>query len=310
MTIFMPVEMYLALLSWQGYRVFLSDFKKLKSSFVENPENLYKVVSHKDTKSFLIQNPLWWKTAESGYKTCRQKGYQITWPGEACYPGSFLYFDDSPSVLTYMGNLKSEPGLPVTVVGSRKSSEIALHWMDFFLPKVIQEQSVWVVSGGARGVDQKAHSIAVRLKTPTICFLPSGLDHFYPSGLNYLRASILDNGGGFVSCFPPHFKMQKFCFHIRNRLMACFSSLVLVLQAEVRSGTMLTARKALDCGIPVGTIPGPPLSPSFTGNLQLLYDGAFLLRDGLDLSLLLESLKNQFISRKSAISSYLSGESI
>lgn len=298
----MSPETYLALLSWQGGKIFLNDFQALQSTSVNSPENLYKVVSHKETKSFLIQNPLWWKRAEAHYKMCEKKGYRITWPGKSSYPKSFLQFNDSPPILTYIGKLSHKTGFPVTIVGSRKSSEIALHWMDFFLPKVIQEQNIWTVSGGARGIDQKAHSIAIRLKAPTICFLPSGLDHFYPSQLNTLKNSILDNGGGLVSCFPPYLKMHKFFFHIRNQLMACFSFFVLVLQAETRSGTMLTARKALDCGVPVGTIPGPPLSPLFTGNLQLLYDGAFLLRDNLDLVLLLESLKNQSHFRENIVS--------
>ena len=283
------------MLAWQGCPIPLNDFNRVdRESPVHDPtESLKNCVSREDTKSFLIQNPDWWKKAESCYKLCRQKGYQITWPGEDSYPKPFLHFYDFPPILAYIGSLPTESDFSVTLVGSRKSAETTLNWMDFFLPKVIKEQNLWIVSGGARGIDQKAHSIAIRLKTPTVCFLPSGLDHFYPSQLSHLKNGILDNGGAFVSCFPPDFRMRKFCFHIRNRLMACVSSLVLVLQAEMRSGTMLTARKALDCGLPVGTLPGPPLSPLWSGNLQLLYDGAFLLRDSLDLSLLVENLKNQ-----------------
>ena len=287
---YMTLENYLALLSWQGCKIFLSDFKSLRLCSSSNPEILIKHVSHTDTKSFLIQNPNWWKTVETQYRLCRKKGYQITWPGQADYPEPFLQFEGAPPILTYIGCLHNS-GWPVTLVGSRKSSDLALNWMDFFLPQVIQEQNLCVVSGGARGIDQKAHLIAIRLKRPTLCFLPSGLDHFYPSGLNQLKKTILDCGGGFVSSFPPDFQMRKQCFYIRNRLMACFSILVLVLQAEMRSGTMLTARKALDFGVPVGAISGPPLSPLFAGNLQLIYDGAFLLRDGLDLALLVESFK-------------------
>ena len=76
--------------------------------------------------------------------------------------------------------------------------------------------------------------------------------------------------------------MRKSFFHIRNALLACYSKLVLVGQAQIRSGTMLTARKALDYGVPVAA--------PWTGNLQLIYDGAYLLRDDIDLSLLIESV--------------------
>ena len=132
--------------------------------------------------------------------------------------------------------------------------------MDFYLPSLIQEKHICVVSGGARGIDQKAHSIAIRSKSPSLCFLPSGLDHFYPESLKSLRKGILDSGGTFISCFPPWAKMYKSYFHIRNSLMSAYSSLVVILQAQIRSGTMLTARKALDYGIPLGVLPGPALS--------------------------------------------------
>lgn len=283
------------MLTWQGCQAPLNDFNRINEEepFRDPTERLKQLVSSENTKSFLAQNPDWWKKAESCYKLCIQKGYQITWPGEKSYPKPFLRFYEAPPVLTYIGSLPKKSDFSVTIVGSRKSAETALNWMDFFLPKVIKKYSLWIVSGGARGIDQKAHSIAILLKTPTVCFLPSGLDHIYPAQLNHLRNGILESGGAFVSCFPPGFRMHKAFFHIRNRLMACFSSLVLALQAEKRSGTMLTAQKALDCGLPVGTLPGSPLSPLWTGNLQLLYDGAFLLRDSLDLSILVENLKNQ-----------------
>lgn len=283
------------MLTWQGCQVSLNDFNRIneEESFQDPTKSLKQIVSSENTKSFLTQNPDWWKKAESCYKLCKQKGYQMIWPGEESYPQPFLRFYDSPPMLTYIGSLPKKSDLSVTIVGSRKSTETALSWMDFFLPKVITEHKLWIVSGGARGIDQKAHSIAIRLRTPTVCFLPSGLNHIYPAQLSHLKKEILESGGAFVSCFPPNFRMHKSFFHIRNRLMACFSLLVLVLQAEKRSGTMLTAQKALDSGLPVGTLPGSPLSPLWTGNLQLLYDGAFLLRDSLDLSLLVENLKNQ-----------------
>lgn len=290
----MPLEAYLALLAWQNQKITLSDFRCLAAAGkVETPEMLLKVFTCPQTKMFLKQHPLWWKTAECHYKLCQQRNYQITYPGEASYPRAFLQFDDSPPLLTYMGHLPGSESFAVTLVGSRRLTETTQNWMDFFLPKVIQEENLWIVSGGARGTDQKAHSVAIRLKRPTVCFLPSGLNHFYPDSLNHLRSAVLETGGAFISCFPPNWMMRKFCFSIRNRLMACFSRLVLILQAELRSGTMLTARRALDCGVTVGVLPGPALSPLWTGNLQLLYDGAFLIRDDLDLKLLIESLKNQ-----------------
>lgn len=282
---------YLSLLSWQGCKILLQDFINLNNQVVQNPENFVSVVSLLETKEYLTHNKHWWKKAESDYKHCESKNYQLFYPGKPAYPKKFLYFFDTVPILLSLGDLPSEKNyFPVTFVGSRRADELVLNWMDFYLSSLIQEKKICVVSGGARGIDQKAHTIAIRSKSPTLCFLPSGLDHFYPDSLNLLRKGVLDNGGAFVSCFPPWARMYKSYFHIRNGLMATYSSLVLILQAQIRSGTMLTARKSLEYGIPLAALPGPTLSSRWTGNLQLLYDGAYLIRDNIDLSLLIESL--------------------
>lgn len=284
---------YLALLAQQGCKIFLRDFQSLKAINLHTIEDIKHIVCHPETKQFLIHNKRWWKTAEEHYKTYSKKGYKLTWPGKEDYPDSFLRLNEPPAFLTYIGNLSQlnkEQYFPLTIVGSRKGHEIALNWMDFYLPKVVRANKTCLISGGARGIDQKVHSIAIRMNSPTVCFLPSGLDHFYPTGLIHLKKSILNHGGAFISCFPPEAQMKKSFFHIRNELLACYSKLVLVGQAQIRSGTMLTARKALDYGVPVATLPGPPLSALWAGNLQLIYDGAHLLRDDIDLSLLIESL--------------------
>ena len=288
----MKLENYLSFLSWQGQKIKVQDFKNLKKSFISSPENIKHIVSLPQTQEFLINHPLWWKKAEEDYKSCKEKGYKITFFGEEDYPDIFSKLD-TPPFLTYIGESLNQKNLfPIAIVGSRESSEMTLNWMDFYLPKVIQEQNVCVVSGGARGVDQKAHKIAIRLKVPTVCFVPSGLDHLYPTSLYLLKNKVLDNGGTFISCFPSNQKMRKSSFHIRNALMACYSQLILIMQAQIRSGTMITAKKGLDYGVPIATIPGPTLSTGFSGNLQLLYDGAFLLRDGMDLNCLVENLNS------------------
>lgn len=287
----MVLEDYLSLLSWQGCKIPSQDFKSLRAGDLKSPLDILHIVSFPETKEFLIHNKQWWKKAEEDYKNCKQKSYHILWPGHKNYPKVFTDYLDTPPLLTCLGDLNPEL-TPITFVGSRKSDHSSVNWMNFYMPDILKEKNISVVSGGAIGIDQKAHFIAVQSGIPTVCFLPSGLDNFYPPTLKSFKKDILDAGGAFVSCFPPHVGMYKSFFHIRNRLMACYSKLVIVIQAQIRSGTMLTAKKALDFGVPVATLPGSPLSTAFSGNLQLLYDGAFLLRDGADLSLLIDSLTN------------------
>ncbi|MGI9548971.1 MAG: DNA-processing protein DprA [Bdellovibrionales bacterium] len=290
----MNLENYLSLLSFQGCKISIEDFENLRIKNIKSPEEINSIVSNIETMEYLRINKSWWKQAEKDYRHCLKSSYKLTWPGQKDYPEVFSVYFKYPPILTYMGesNLHKD-FFPITFVGSRRSDEITLNWMDFYMSQVIQDKKICVVSGGARGIDQKAHSIAIRTQSPTVCFLPSGLDNIYPFSLYELKKEILDTGGALISCFSPYQSMYKSFFHIRNRLMACYSKLVVILQAQSRSGTMLTAKKALDFGVPVSVLPGSPLSKNFTGNLQLLYDGAFLLRDHRDLSSLVETLNSQ-----------------
>ena len=283
---------YLSLLSWQNCKITKKDFINLQQNQdIQNPENLISIMSTIEGKEYLMSNKYWWKKAEQDYKHLKKRNYKLLSPNHLAYPKQFLDFFENIPIFLVLGDLPFQNKLlPVTFVGSRKADELVLNWMDFYLPSLIKKQSICIVSGGARGIDQKAHTIAIRSQKPTLCFLPSGLDHLYPNSLNRIKTAILDNGGAFISCFPPWAEMRKSYFHIRNSFMSAYSTLVVILQAQLRSGTMLTAKKSLDFGVPLAVLPGPALSVNWTGNLQLIYDGANLIRDNIDLSILIESL--------------------
>ena len=283
---------YLALLSWHKCPISPQDFETLSEGGIDNPEQFSSFLSNLKAREYVLSNKNWWKKAEQDYKYCKEKGYFILSPDKKDYPHSLLRFYNKAPIFLVLGQIPSH-FMPVTFVGTRQPDELVLNWMDFYLPDILKEKSLCVVSGGARGIDQKAHKIAIRSQKPTLCFLPSGLDSFYPKSLYPLKSSILDQGGAFISCFPYWEEMKKSYFHERNSLMAGYSDLVVILQAQIRSGTMLTAKKSLDIGTPLAVLPGPVLSASWTGNLQLIYDGADMVRDALDLSLLIDSLKQK-----------------
>ena len=281
---------YLALLSWQNCQISFEDFDFLNRKNIKHPEKFSSILSSVKTRNYLLHNKDWWKKAERDYKHCQQKGYKILSPGSEGYPPHILNFYDNVPIFLVLGDLSFQKTfLPITFVGSRHPDELVLNWMDFYLPDLLQEKPICIVSGGARGIDQKAHKIAIRSQKPTLCFLPSGLDCFYPKSLDGLRSGILDNGGAFISCFPPWEPMRKSHFHRRNALMSAYSKLVVILQAQIRSGTMLTAKKSLEFGTAIAVLPGPVLSAFWTGSLQLLYDGANMVRDSADLSILIDS---------------------
>ena len=283
---YMSPQDYLALLSFQNCKISRKDFESVKN--LDNPEDFASKLSFQKSREYLETHKKWWKQAEKDHLYCKSKNYQLMGPHHTNYPKKILKYYESLPVFLILGETLNQSS--VTFVGSRSADPLALNWMDFYLPSIIKEKAVLTVSGGARGIDQKAHKIAIRCQKPTLCFLPSGLDDLYPSSLNTIKSSILDNGGAFISPFPPWTPMRKAHFHIRNALMSAYSDLVMILQAQKRSGTMLTARKALELGTPLAVLPGPVLSARWTGNLELIYDGAYLIRDSIDLSILIESL--------------------
>ena len=283
---------YLSLLSWQVGTISPKDFESLREADIDNPEQFVSFLSDLKAKEYVLSNKNWWKKAEKDYKHCQEKSYYILSPDKKEYPHFLLDYYNKVPIFLILGQIPTD-FFPVTFVGSRQPEELVLNWMDFYLPDLLAEKPICIVSGGARGIDQKAHKIAIRSQKPTLCFLPSGLDTFYPKSLYPLKSSLLDHGGAFVSCFPYWAEMRKSYFHTRNTLMAAYSQLVVILQAQIRSGTMLTAKKSLDLGTPIAVLPGPVLSASWTGNIQLIYDGANVVRDHLDLSLMIESLEQK-----------------
>jgi len=283
---------YLSLLSWQNCPLSAKDFEALSKKGINSPDKFSSFLSYEKTREYVINHKNWWKKAEEDYKHCQKNNYSILSPDKKQYPSPLLRSFDRVPIFSVLGEIPKNL-FAVTFVGSRHPDELVLNWMDFYLPEILRQKPINTVSGGARGIDQKAHKIAIRCGKPTLCFLPSGLDCFYPKSLYEIKSSLLDQGGAFVSSFPYWEEMKKSYFHKRNTFMAAYSKLVVILQAQIRSGTMLTAKKSLDYGTPIAVLPGSVLSAPWTGNLQLIYDGAHMVRDSLDLSLLIDQILSE-----------------
>jgi DNA processing protein len=231
---------------------------------------------------FIDRYPNWWQIAEKTLKKLKEAGGNLTYPGHSDYPLSFLGLKDPPLLISYWGHPCWKNQLSLSVVGSRDSRPQATTWMDENLPLFAKNGFV-LASGGARGIDQKAHSIAIRQNSPTMVFLPSGLNFMYPKKLHQWQASICDNGGSLISELHPKTEMRPYYFQKRNRMIAAISDLLLVVQARRNSGSMMTAKLALEAGNDIAVLPGFPTDPEWAGNCDLLFDGAYMIRDGQDL---------------------------
>jgi DNA processing protein len=168
----------------------------------------------------------------------------------------------------------------IAVVGARQVHPWVIEWLDHELLPVLKERPIGIVSGGARGVDQQAHRLAIRAGAPTIVVVPSGLNYKYPSDLRSFQRF---KNVGFLSEYEPDSLMRKYYFHRRNQLIAALAPLCLVVQASEKSGTMITAQQAIHMGQWVAALPGLPIDSFMSGNNQLLFDGALIVRNKNDL---------------------------
>ena len=205
---------------------------------------------------------------------CREEGVSLLTPASPNYPECLRKIDAPPAVLYCKGELPPVDEIPtIAVVGSRKASPNSLQATRAICRQLAQAGAV-VVSGGALGVDSAAHEGALDVGGRTLCLLPCAIDAPYLSSKAEMRRRILEQGGALLSEFPPGTEVQKWHFDVRNRLISGLSCGVLVAEAGVKSGTMLTVRHAAEQSRKIFTLPLGVWEENAEGMLRLLWDGA------------------------------------
>jgi DNA processing protein len=187
------------------------------------------------------------------------------------FPTALLAIPDCPSELWYRGCLDALDAPTVAIVGSRAASSVALE-IAGRLAADLAARGVTIVSGLARGVDSAAHRGALS-QGRTVAVLGSGLDVIYPfEHADLARAIALE--GLVVSEYPPETAPHAGQFPMRNRIISGLSRAVVVIEAHERSGSLITARCALQQGREVMAVPGNPLTGRSRGAHALIRDGA------------------------------------
>jgi DNA processing protein len=197
------------------------------------------------------------------------------------YPENLKNIYDPPRFLYVKGSFVEGDKNSVAVVGSRNASEYGI--------KVTQELSrnlaslgVTIVSGMARGIDSAAHIAAIQGGGRTVAVLGSGIDVIYPPENRRLFERIAENGA-VVSEYPLGTRPNSYNFPPRNRIISGFSLGVLVVEASPKSGSLITAKLALDQGRDVYAVPGNVYSYKAKGTHSLLKSGAKLVDNALDI---------------------------
>ena len=172
-----------------------------------------------------------------------------------------------------MGKLPSERKPTVAIVGTRKPTTYGKE-VTHKLAYELASRGVIIVSGLALGVDGLAHRAALEAGGTTIAVLGNGLPSIYPASHRGLAKDILDKGGALLSEYEPETPARNYRFLERNRLISGLADAVIITEAAARSGTLNTARYALEQGKDIFVVPGNITSPLSAGCNSLLKQGA------------------------------------
>lgn len=201
-----------------------------------------------------------------------KSGINIITPEDSLYPERLLNIANPPAVLYVKGSRFDFNGRPaIAIVGPRKISDYGANCA-YVIANTLASCGFCIVSGGATGGDSMAHKGAIDAEGYTVGVLGSGIDSDYLKANEQLRDEIAQNGC-LVSEYPPFKGVTKASFPIRNRIISGLCNGVVVIEGGEKSGTMITARHAVEQGRDVFAIPGSPSLPQYMGSNRLIADG-------------------------------------
>lgn len=197
---------------------------------------------------------------------------------ETDYPPLLKQFSHPPPLLTFLGDIGLAQRRCIAIVGARQASAVGRK-IARDLARDLSQAGFSIVSGLARGIDGEAH--AASLDGGTIAVLGGGIDHIYPPKHDRLYQEIAENGL-LISESPFGHRATAKDFPRRNRIITGIAEGVVIIEAAERSGSLISARTALEQNREVMAVPGSPLDPSSAGTNRLLREGATLVRHGDD----------------------------
>ncbi len=213
-------------------------------------------------------------SAEAIIEYCQYHHIQLICPDNSVWPEAFQLIDDAPLVLFVRGDITHlNHRRLLAIIGARKASRegrlITRRWSKYF-----SDRGIAVVSGMAYGIDAAAHGGALEGLSPTLAVLGCGLGCL--SEEQTLQVEAVSRQGCVISEYLPDVSARPEFFPRRNRIIAALSRATLVIEADLRSGSLITARQAADYGRDVLAVPGSVLASNHAGCHQLIRDGAAL----------------------------------
>lgn len=188
------------------------------------------------------------------------------------FPDGIKNIDDKPTGIYYKGILPTENNVLISIVGSRRCTEYGKA-VSLKIAGELASRGMTIVSGLADGVDSYSAIGALKNDGRTIGVLGTGIDRYYPASNQNLYDEIIDKGGCIISEHAPYEKTYKYDFVYRNRIIAALSRILIVVEAEDKSGTFSTVDAALNYGKSVFAVPGSIFSSYSKGTNRLIREG-------------------------------------
>lgn len=219
--------------------------------------------------------------ADTEIAAAERSGVEIITCAHEQYPAFLKNLPDYPPVLYVAGNPEHLSAPSVAIVGTRRPTAYGKSAAATISSGLVAGGAV-VVSGGARGIDTVAHESALAAGGPTVAIMGSGINQVYPPENKKLFENIRQHGA-VVSEFPMNFPPDKGNFPRRNRIIAGLALATVVVEADIKSGALITADFAMELGKDVFAVPGPVFSSVSRGPHRLIKNGAGLVECAADI---------------------------
>jgi DNA processing protein len=228
--------------------------------------------------------------AEREIEAAQRLGVAFVGTCEAAYPHRLAAIDDAPPLLAVRGNRAALTRPMIAMVGSRNASAAGLKFAER-LARELAGAGFVIASGLARGIDAAAHRAS--LASGTVAVLAGGHDRIYPEQHIDLLDALLGEGAA-ISEMPFGWEPRAQDFPRRNRLISGLALGVVIVEAAKRSGSLITARMALEQGREVFAVPGSPIDPRAEGTNGLLKQGATLVTEAADVLAVVEPILGRY----------------
>lgn len=275
-------------------RTFLSHFESIEDIFESSPKEIQKISGIPASLAQEIRNSRYIEEAEEELEFVDKNKIEVLWfQNKTDFPRRLSHCPDAPLLLYYKGKANLNAKRTVSIVGTRNATPYGLELCQKLVAELAHPDTL-IVSGLAYGIDVQAHRSSVEHDVSTIGVLGHGLDRVYPHAHREIAKKMIIRNGGLLTEFPSGTRPDRVNFPMRNRIIAGMADVVVVVEAAIKGGALITAEIANGYNRDVCTFPGSVRQPFSEGcNYLIKTNRAHLIRDAKDLYYLMNWEKEE-----------------